>query len=114
MLQLRRGYRDRPLGKKNSVKDGLNWLAFFIFTQGRIPEHQIVESSWTLQGVTLSELFMADEIFKDANAYDKTLLEKLRLIDSLDEVEKKSIYNIVDSLIAKKKLKDNLSNLVAS
>jgi transcriptional regulator with XRE-family HTH domain len=65
-------------------------------------------------GVTLPELFMADEIFKDANAYDKTLLEKLRLIDSLDEVEKKSIYNIVDSLIAKKKLKDNLSNLVAS
>ncbi len=65
-------------------------------------------------GVTLSELFSADEIFKDVNAYDKTLLEKLRLIDSLDEVEKKSIYNIVDSLIAKKKLKDNLSNLVAS
>ncbi len=64
-------------------------------------------------GISLSELFTSDEIFKDVNAYDKTLLEKLRLIDSLDEVEKKSIYNIVDSLIAKKKLKDNLSNLVA-
>src|ERR1035438_10231175 len=58
-------------------------------------------------GVTLSELFEADEIFKDVNSYDKTLMEKLRLIDALDETEKKSIYHIVDSLIAKKKLKDN-------
>jgi transcriptional regulator with XRE-family HTH domain len=65
-------------------------------------------------GVALPELFQANEIFADVNAYDKTLMEKLRLIDSLDEVEKKSIYNIVDSLVAKKKLKDNLSNLVAS
>ena len=63
-------------------------------------------------GMSLSELFAADEIFSEVNAYDKTLMEKLRLIDSLDETEKKSIYNIVDALIAKKKLKDNLQNLV--
>jgi hypothetical protein len=50
---------------------------------------------------------------RDVNAYDKTLLEKLRLIYSLDEVEKKSIYNIVDCLISNKKLKDNFSNLAA-
>ncbi len=60
-------------------------------------------------GLSFSELFRADEIFSEVNAYDKTLMEKLRLIDALDETEKKSIYNIVDSLIAKKKLKDNLS-----
>lgn len=64
-------------------------------------------------GVSLSELFKADEIFTDVNAYDKTLIEKLRLIDALDDTEKKSLYNIIDSLIAKKKLKDNLHSLIA-
>jgi transcriptional regulator with XRE-family HTH domain len=63
-------------------------------------------------GLDLSELFKADEIFSDTNSYDKTLMEKLRLLDSLDDVEKKSIYILIDSLISKKKLKDNLSNLL--
>jgi transcriptional regulator with XRE-family HTH domain len=61
-------------------------------------------------GLSLSELFNADNIFDDANTYDKTLMEKIRLIDDLDDNEKKSLYNIIDSLITKKKLKDNLSN----
>ncbi len=64
-------------------------------------------------GVSLSELFNADDIFNDANTYDKTLMEKIRLIDTLDETEKKSLFNIIDSLIAKKKLKDNLVSLAA-
>ncbi|MBG6133722.1 hypothetical protein IWQ47_005194 [Aquimarina sp. EL_43] len=41
-------------------------------------------------------------------------MEKLRLLDSLEEVEKVSIYNLIDSLISKKKLKDNLTNLISS
>ncbi|QYS87095.1 helix-turn-helix transcriptional regulator [Flavobacterium oreochromis] len=61
--------------------------------------------------VTLSELFRADEIFDDVNTYDKTLIEKLQHLDSLNEDEKKSIYTLIDSLITKKKLKDNLQNL---
>lgn len=63
-------------------------------------------------GISLTDLFRADEIFTDVNTYDKTLMEKLKLIDELDSTEKKSLYNIIDSLIAKKRLKDNLQNLV--
>lgn len=63
-------------------------------------------------GLNLSELFNADEIFNETNSYDKTLMEKLRLLDLLDEVEKKAIYTLIDSLISKKKLKDSLQNLV--
>ncbi|MDO9184690.1 MAG: hypothetical protein Q7W13_01670 [Bacteroidia bacterium] len=39
-------------------------------------------------------------------------MEKLKLIDDLDNTEKKSLYHIIDSLIAKKRLKDNLQSLV--
>jgi len=63
-------------------------------------------------GISLADLFKADEIFKDVNTYDKTLMEKLKLIDELEGTEKKSLYNIIDSLIAKKRLKDNLQSLV--
>ena len=63
-------------------------------------------------GISLSDMFKADEIFKDVNSCDKTLMEKLKLIDELDSTEKTSLYNIIDSLIAKKRLKDNLQSLV--
>jgi len=64
-------------------------------------------------GVTLTELFNANEIFTDLKSADKTLMEKLRLIDTLDDQEKQSLFNIVDSLVAKKKLKDTLSSALA-
>lgn len=76
------------------------------------PSFSVVVKIAKALGLTISELFQADEIFSDTNSYDKTLMEKLRLLDSLDEVEKKSIYNLIDSLISKKKLRDSLSNLI--
>ena len=78
------------------------------------PSFSVVARISKALGMNLDELFKANDIFDTANSYDKTLMEKLRLLDSLDEVEKMSIYNLIDSLIAKKKLKDNLSNLIAS
>ena len=76
-------------------------------------------SSSTLQkiasslGLTLSELFASDDIFKEESSYDKSLMEKLRLIDMLDEDEKKAVFLIIDGLIDKKKLRDNLQNLLS-
>ena len=60
-------------------------------------------------GIGLSELF-ADDSFKDINSYDKSLMEKLQLIEQLDEDEKKSIFKIIDGLVSKKKLKDTLTS----
>ncbi|NQZ76833.1 MAG: helix-turn-helix domain-containing protein [Ekhidna sp.] len=62
--------------------------------------------------VSLPELFQSDEIFKDIDSADKTIMEKLRLIEQLDEDEKLSVFKIIDSLFAKKRLKDSLSNVL--
>ncbi len=78
------------------------------------PSFSVVAKITKALGLSLSEFFQADDIFTDVNTYDKTLMEKLRLLDSLDDVEKSSIYNLIDSLISKKKLKDNLTNLISS
>ncbi len=59
-------------------------------------------------GMSLSELVSADDIFSDTNSFDKTLLEKVKLIEELDENEQKSIFNIIDGLISKKRLRDTL------
>jgi len=44
------------------------------------------------------------------NSYDKSIVERLRLLDQLEEAEKASIFNIIDMAITKKRLKDTLSN----
>ncbi len=41
------------------------------------------------------------------------LLEKVKMIDQLEEKERESLMNIIDMAISKKKLKDNLSGLLA-
>ena len=61
-------------------------------------------------GVSVADLFTADEVFKDVNSIDKTLMEKISLIDSLDKKEKQAFFTMLDALVAKKKLKDNLSS----
>ena len=63
--------------------------------------------------VDVVNLVAADDVFKDISAYDKTLVEKLQLVDQLEEGEKKSVFSIIDSLAAKKKLKDTLSNALS-
>jgi len=42
------------------------------------------------------------------------LLEKVKLIDTLEDKEKQSILTIIDMALAKKRFKDNLSNLLAT
>lgn len=63
-------------------------------------------------GAQLSELF-ADDLLRDVNSYDKSVMEKISLIDSLDEDEQKSLFKIIDGLSSKKKMKDSLAKALA-
>jgi hypothetical protein len=40
-------------------------------------------------------------------------MEKISLIDSLDEDEQKSLFKIIDGLSSKKKMKDSLAKALA-
>jgi transcriptional regulator with XRE-family HTH domain len=60
-------------------------------------------------GVDIVELFTADDVFKDVNSVDKTLMEKISLIELLDKKEKAAFFTMLDALVSKKKLKDNLT-----
>ncbi len=76
------------------------------------PSFSNVEKIAKALGVTFTELFNAEEVFKDIDSYDKTLMEKLSLIEGLEKKEKQAFYSILDALVSKKKLKDTLSNAI--
>lgn len=64
-------------------------------------------------GVNVADLFTADEVYKDVNSVDKTLMEKMSLIELLDKKEKSAFFTMLDALVSKKKLKDTLSSALA-
>lgn len=76
------------------------------------PYFSTIEKIAKALGVEVANLVIAEDM--DVNTADKSLMEKLHYLDQLEEKEKNAFFALLDSLIAKKKLKDNLSNLVAS
>jgi len=60
--------------------------------------------------VNISQLLNAETLFENVHSADKSLMEKISLIETLDENEKQALFALVDSLITKKRLKDSLKN----
>jgi transcriptional regulator with XRE-family HTH domain len=63
-------------------------------------------------GVTLADLFASEEQIKDVPALDKTIMEKVQLMDALTKDEKQTIYTILDAFVSKRKLKEALKNVL--
>jgi transcriptional regulator with XRE-family HTH domain len=59
--------------------------------------------------VEMSDFFKEDDSF-DINSKDKTLIEKVRLLEQLDDKNRTSIYTLIDTAINNKKLRDSLSS----
>ena len=63
-------------------------------------------------GDTISDFFATEDAIVDVNSYGGSLMEKVKAIDALSDEEKKTVFNIVDAFIGKKKLKDALSGVL--
>jgi len=64
-------------------------------------------------GIKLSDLFDDEDKLADVNSYDASLMEKVKLIEDLNDDEKKTVFSIVDAFAGKKKLKDALTNVLS-
>ena len=62
--------------------------------------------------VKLSDFFDNDAVLEDINSYDCDLVNKIKMIEILNEEEKRTVFSIVDAFIGKKKLKDALNNVL--
>ncbi len=101
--------------KKLSQKEVISAIGMGAAQYSRIENSKTDPSVSTMEriakalGVELAELFSADSL-QEVNSFDKTLMEKIRLVESLSEEERKTIYTILDAFIGKKKLKDTLTS----
>jgi len=63
------------------------------------PAFSAIEKIAKALGVGLAELVNADDIFTDVNSYDKSVIEKMALVDQLEEKEKTAFFSILDALV---------------
>lgn len=77
------------------------------------PSYSTIEKIAKAMGCTLSELFHTGNEVKDIHSMDKSLMEKVVILENLDEDEKKGLYSIIDGLATKQKLKQTLTNALA-
>lgn len=64
-------------------------------------------------GVDTAALFTVSGAFKEVASADKSLMEKLALIEQLDKKEKTAFFAVLDAFVGKKKLKEALSGVLS-
>lgn len=77
------------------------------------PQCSSIEKIAIALGVNLSDVFAQENNLENINSIDKSIIEKVQLIDQLDDKQKESIFNIIDMAIYNIKLKQTLSNALA-
>jgi transcriptional regulator with XRE-family HTH domain len=74
------------------------------------PSFSTIEKIAKAMKCNLAELFGYGEEIKEINSIDKSVVEKVSILEALEENDKKCIYSIIDGLAAKQKLKLTLAN----
>lgn len=77
------------------------------------PHLSTIEKIAEALGVSIEELFSAEKVFQDVSSFDKSLVEKMQMLDQLEDNEKKSIFSIIDGLVTKQRLKQTLSSALS-
>lgn len=93
---------------------GMNPSQYSKIESGKVdPQCSSVEKIAKALGVDIADIFSSDKIFADVNSLDKTLVEKVQMIEQLDDNQKKSIFSIIDMAIYNIKLKQTLTNALS-
>jgi transcriptional regulator with XRE-family HTH domain len=95
-------------------KIGMNRVQYNRIETGKSePTISILNRIAKVLDINIVNLFSDDKSY-DINSYDQNIVNKVRLIQQLDEEQQKSIFTFIDLALSNKKLKDNLTNLIAS
>ena len=102
-----KGFSQKQVSAESGVPQG---------QYSRIENARVEPSVSTLEklagvfGVSIAEFFRSDDPEQELNL---SLLEKVRMIDSLGEEEQNALLKMIDLALANKRLKDNLHHLLA-
>ena len=99
--------------KEVTISSGLDTAQYSRIENGKTdPSVTTLERIAKAMNVSLVEFFTATEELRDVNSYDRTIMEKIGLVETLPDEERKTIYFMLDAFVGKKKLKDTLSNVL--
>jgi transcriptional regulator with XRE-family HTH domain len=76
------------------------------------PSISTVERIIKAIGLDWNEFFQPDSLPQEVNSHQKSLMERLRLIEMLDEHEQGSIFTILAAFVSKKKLTNALEHVL--
>jgi transcriptional regulator with XRE-family HTH domain len=112
--QLKRMRTAKGLSQKEVLNaSGLDKAQYSRIENGKTdPSFTTLEKIAKALGISLSELFATTDEIKEVNSHDKTVMEKVSLIESLNGEEKNTLYSMLDAFIGKRKLKNALSNVL--
>lgn len=77
------------------------------------PQFSSIEKIANALDASIADMLNSDDVFSDIDSLNKSIIEKVQLIEQLDEKQKESIFNIIDMALYNLKLKKTLSNALA-
>jgi transcriptional regulator with XRE-family HTH domain len=77
------------------------------------PQCSSIEKIANALGVSLADIFTQENSLENINSIDKSIVEKVELIEQLDEKQRESIFSIIDMAIYNIKLKQTLSSALS-
>lgn len=98
--------------KQVSVDIGIPQGQYSLVENGKVmPTIPTLEKIADVFEVSIAEFFKTNS---EEDTVNLPLLEKIKILDTLEADEKDALLKLIDMAVSKKKLKDNLSNLIAS
>lgn len=77
------------------------------------PQFSSIEKIANALGVSIADIVNSDNVFSEIDSLNKSVIEKVQLIEQLDDKQKESIFSIIDMALYNLKLKKTLSNALA-
>ena len=101
--------KDKGIQQKAVAADvGLDQSNYNKIENGkREPSVEVLKKLSVILGVTVDDLINPDNDIPTAvTVQDKTINEKIRLIEQLDDEDKNVLYKMLDTMLTKKKFQD--------
>ncbi len=118
MISIGKNIRSFRKAKNMSQKEVISAISMEGAQYSRIENGKTEPSISTLEriakalGVSIIDLLSLDKNSEDIESYDRTVMEKVKLVEGLTEEEKKTMYIILDAFIKKRKLKSTLQDVL--
>jgi len=62
--------------------------------------------------VSLADFFAEAKELNEIDSFNRSIMDKVILVETLPDDERKTIYTMLDAFVGKKKLKDTLANVL--